>query len=336
MNNYKTSKDYPHLKQLLDAGQEIVCYTTYVFGHEDKDDPNHFPVMACDVCRARKIEPTGRYVFSVRGLEYDAYCPGTSRYSSFEEMCQENNIEFLDPEEPIQSSLVVELKQYLVTTPPDQQKRDWEQIKASLPDENQISVIFYGLSGSTSQASTAVTPKVPDYDPVKAQAQMKFREVSYIVSQLLGPQALLNFDQFLGLARYFSTWSLNRVLTEIERMQAEELEYFMSECEKGNEPSPSGAVVKMKLEVLKHYIQNNLLSSKETPFQELAHLVTKKTDQVIKNDNLEKELSSLLKESGVTTDYVHQDFLRIVARHFADYGKQEFIKAMNDNHVEVI
>lgn len=114
----------------------------------------------------------------------------------------------------------MELKQYLATTPPEQQQRDWEQIKAELPDAGQVPVIFYGLSGSTSPA----TPT--DNEPLSNQS---------------------------------------------------DLDYLKSE--------------------------------------QLTHSVTKKPDQVIKNDNLEKELSSLLKESGVTTDYVHQDFLRVVARH---------------------
>jgi len=326
MNNYKTSKDYTHLKALLDAGQEIVCFTTFALGNKRKDDPNHFPFMVCDVCRAHKVEASGRYVISSRDFEYAVYHPSMYCYSSFEHMCQEHNIEFLDPDKPIHPNLVTELKQYLATTPPEQQQRDWEQIKAEIPDAGQVPVIFYGLSGSTSHTSTTVTPIDPDEDPVKAQAQMKFQEVSYIHSKLVGCQALLDFEQFLSLARYFSTYSLNMVLAETERRIFELKSGWLEK--KFNDSYGGGA-----LDYLTHilvYIKSLLSAPK------LTHSVTKKTDQVIKNDNLENELQSLLKESGVTTDYVHQDFLRVVASHFAAYGKDQFLKAMKENHVDTI
>lgn len=279
MNNYKTSKDYSHLKQLLDAGQEIVCFTTYDWDHIHEDDPNHVPIIACDVCCA--CYNSGRYVFAVRGHEYDAYYPERRRYSSFEQMCQENNIEFLDPGKPIQPNLVVELKQYLATTPPEQQQRDWEQIKAELPDAGQVPVIFYGLSGSTSHAT-----------PTDNEPQSNQSDLDYLKS-------------------------------EIEKMHS----FFLSESA---EFPQCGAYQKAEA------IADVLALFDTLPQKQLTHSVTKKPDQVIKNDNLEKELQSLLKESGVTIDYVHQDFLRVVARHFAAYGKDQFLKAMKENHVDTI
>lgn len=212
MNNYKTNKDYKHLKKLLDEGYEVVCFCTY--------DLNE-GYYVTDICKATYYD--GWYHISARGIEYCSYWPECARYKSFEDMCTQNNIEFIepvlpppavsDPDRPAYANLVVELKQYLATTPPEQQQRDWEQIKAELPDEGQVPILF------------------------------------------------------------------------------------------------------------------NI---------ELARPVTKENDLVIKNGNLEKELESLLKQCGVTAEYVHQDFLRIVASHFTDYGKQEYIKAIKQNHIDTI
>ena len=198
MNNYKTSKDYSQLKALLDAGYEVIII---------------HPIYG--VAKAYKYESPNQCLVK---YDFSSFTIFPSRFDRFHKILIDQDIEYIEPTHPAAvpagrpayTNLVVELKQYLATTPPEQQQRDWEQIKAELPDAGQVPVIFYGLSGSTSPA---------------------------------------------------------------------------------------------------------------TP-----------TD----NDNLEKELQSLLKESGVTTDYVHQDFLRVVARHFAAYGKDQFIKAMKENHVDTI
>ena len=259
MNNYKTSKDYKHLKKLLDDGYQVVCFCTYDWADGE---------YVTDICSATCYD--GRYQISARGIEYGAYWRGMHRFKSFEDMCTQHNIEFIeptlltaasDPDRPAYANLVVELKQYLATTPPEQQQRDWEQIKAELPDEGQVPVIFYGLSGSTSHTSTSVTPVDTDEDLVKAQAQMKFREVSYIHSQLVGPQALLDFDQFLALARYFSTYSLNRVLAETERRISEIKSGWLEK--KCNDSYGGGA-----LDYLTHilvYIKSLLSAPKHTP-----------------------------------------------------------------------
>ena len=314
MNNYKTSKDYSHLKALLDAGQEVIII---------------HPIYG--VGKAYKYESSDHKIVK---YDFASFTIFSSRLPRLKEILTEQNIEYIEPTSPAvipagrpaYTNLVVELKEYLATTPPEQQQRDWEQIKAELPDAGQVPVIFYGLSGSTSHTSTTVTPIDPDEDPVKAQAQMKFQEVSYIHSKLVGSQALLDFEQFLSLARYFSTYSLNMVLAETERRIFEIKSGWLEK--KFNDSYGGGA-----LDYLTHilvYIKSLLSAPK------LTHSVTKKTDQVIKNDNLENELQSLLKESGVTTDYVHQDFLRVVASHFAAYGKDQFLKAMKENHVDTI
>jgi len=245
--NYKTSKDYPHLKQLLDDGHKVIII---------------HPILGVG-CACRYVcDSQIKYAFNSFSIYGD-------RLPRFEEVLTEQNIEYIeptllttasDPDRPAYANLVVELKQYLVTTSPEQQQRDWEQIKAELPYEGQVPVIFYGLSGSTSHTSTSVTPVDTDEDLVKAQAQMKFREVSYINSQLVGPQALLDFDQFLALARYFSTYSLNRVLAETERRISEIKSGWLEK--KCNDSYGGGA-----LDYLTHilvYIKSLLAAHKQT------------------------------------------------------------------------
>ena len=49
-------------------------------------------------------------------------------------------------------------------------------------------------------------------------------------------------------------WQKAQILAEIKKMQDDEKKWFMEACEQGEEPSPSGAVVLMKLELLEHNI----------------------------------------------------------------------------------
>ncbi len=85
MKGYKTSKDYKRLKELLDAGYEVVCFTTYDFGDGD---------YVTDICKA--INYGDRYQISARGIEYTSYWPGMYRFSSFEDACKNSDIEFID------------------------------------------------------------------------------------------------------------------------------------------------------------------------------------------------------------------------------------------------
>ena len=269
MNNYKTSKDYSHLKALLDAGQEVIII---------------HPI--CGVGKARRYMS---FDFKIK-YAFNSFSIYGDRIQRFEEVLTKENIEYIEPTlstdasdstRPAYTNLVVELKQYLSTTPPEQQQRDWEQIKAELPDAGQVPVIFYGLSGSTSPAL-----------PTDNEPQSNQSDLDYLKS-------------------------------EIEKMYS----FFLSESA---EFPQCGAYQKAEV------IADVLALFDSLPQKQLTHSVTKKPDQVIKNDNLEKELESLLKECGVTTDYVHQDFLRVVARHFTAYGKDQFIKAMKQNHVDTI
>lgn len=83
---YKTSRDYKRLKALLEAGYEVVCFTTYDWG-------SGYEVT--DVCRARFDGE--RYQISARGIEYCCYWAGMHRYKSFEDACEQSKIEFIEP-----------------------------------------------------------------------------------------------------------------------------------------------------------------------------------------------------------------------------------------------
>lgn len=269
MNNYKTSKDYSQLKALLDAGYEVIII---------------HPIYG--VAKAYKYESPNQCLVK---YDFSSFTIFPSRFDRFHKILIDQDIEYIEPTlpaavpagRPAYTNLVVELKQYLATTPPEQQQRDWEQIKAELPDAGQVPVIFYGLSGSTSPAT-----------PTDNEPQSNQSDLDYLKS-------------------------------EIEKMHS----FFLSESA---EFPQCGAYQKAEA------IADVLALFKTLPQKQLTHSVTKKSDQVIKNDNLEKELQSLLKESGVTTDYVHQDFLRVVASHFAAYGKDQLLKAMKENHVDTI
>ena len=88
MNGYKTSKDYKRLKELVDNGYRVVCFTTY-------DWDEGYDVT--DICCADQYD--GRYRLSARGIEYGAYWKGMKRFESFENMCEHCRIEFIEPTE---------------------------------------------------------------------------------------------------------------------------------------------------------------------------------------------------------------------------------------------
>ena len=54
--NYITSKDYKHLKELLDSGIVVVGFTTYDFNRFGKDEPDYKPMIVTDVCLIRLID----------------------------------------------------------------------------------------------------------------------------------------------------------------------------------------------------------------------------------------------------------------------------------------
>ena len=80
---YKTSKDYKRLKELLDEGFDVICFCDY--GDQYRD-----------LCYAYKDDDW--YRISSRCIEYNVYWKDMHRYSSFEEMCKDSNIEFIEPQ----------------------------------------------------------------------------------------------------------------------------------------------------------------------------------------------------------------------------------------------
>lgn len=90
---YETSRDYKRLKELLDAGKEVVCFTTYDFFRHNREE--HEPYMTTDVCYAVK-RTNGTYDFSVRGTGYGDYDPSFHKFS-FEDFCEKRlDLEFID------------------------------------------------------------------------------------------------------------------------------------------------------------------------------------------------------------------------------------------------
>lgn len=91
---YKTSRDYTHLRELLDKGIEVVCFTTYNFFNHEKDKE---PYMVTDICVARKNSLNGEYDFGARGIGYGDYDPGYHTFS-FEDFCEKClNLEYIEP-----------------------------------------------------------------------------------------------------------------------------------------------------------------------------------------------------------------------------------------------
>ena len=101
MKGYKTSKDYKRLKELLDKGYEVVCFTTYDFLQYDREP--HEPLMTTDVCTAKLLDKGNkyeRYSVSCRGTGFiDYWLHGFEHGYTFEELLEKNNIEFIEPEE---------------------------------------------------------------------------------------------------------------------------------------------------------------------------------------------------------------------------------------------
>ena len=94
--NYKVSKDYPRLKQLLDSGHWVACWVTYDWSRGD----GH---MVTDIALAKHRGVVGYEQYSVacRGTGFDDVFPQWIEnyteeylYSSWEKM----NLQFIDPD----------------------------------------------------------------------------------------------------------------------------------------------------------------------------------------------------------------------------------------------
>lgn len=83
---YQTSKDYAHLKELLDAGQYVVCFVDFDMS---KDMAYKFQ----DICLASKKQY--EYDFAVRGISYLSF--NFKWDTDFESLCKCYGVEFLEP-----------------------------------------------------------------------------------------------------------------------------------------------------------------------------------------------------------------------------------------------
>ena len=103
MKGYKTSKDFKHLKELLDAGKEVVCFITYDFNERHKGEKDYKPIITTDVCMARLADKGSKYEnyhLSCRGTGFITYWTRDFDYKyTFEELCEAQNVEYIEPDE---------------------------------------------------------------------------------------------------------------------------------------------------------------------------------------------------------------------------------------------
>ena len=101
VKGYKTSKDYKRLKELLDAGYEVVCFITYDFNYYHRGEKDYEPIMVTDVCMGRLLDKGNKYE------RYSLFCRGTGfidywkvdydyKYT-FEELLEAQKVEFIEP-----------------------------------------------------------------------------------------------------------------------------------------------------------------------------------------------------------------------------------------------
>lgn len=102
MNGYKTSKDYKRLKELVESGIDVVCFVTWDFDCLKREE--HEPMWVTDVCYCRYLSCSDpqytRYMFVSRGHGFGDYWPSMDEEKyTFEEYCEANRIEFIEPTE---------------------------------------------------------------------------------------------------------------------------------------------------------------------------------------------------------------------------------------------
>lgn len=89
---YKTSKDYRHLKELLDGNVNVVCFINYDAAPTTK-------YVFQDLCIARKQNQC--YQFDARGINYASWCEEFTRHVglayTFEELCASMGVEYIEP-----------------------------------------------------------------------------------------------------------------------------------------------------------------------------------------------------------------------------------------------
>ena len=101
MYMYRTSKDYTHLKELLDSGQRVVCFVEWV------GPSKGVYTDMCYACLENPDSPEYRhYAFKVRGFGYGDYWPQIhkdhmdEKYENFtfEEYCESLKLEYIEPD----------------------------------------------------------------------------------------------------------------------------------------------------------------------------------------------------------------------------------------------
>ena len=104
MKGYKTSRDYNKLKRLVEMGQDVVCFTTWDF--DKYNSKPHEPMWTTDVCYCRYFPNANpdyvRYAFLARGITFGDYWPRMDEgKQSFEDLCKEMKIEYIEPNEEV-------------------------------------------------------------------------------------------------------------------------------------------------------------------------------------------------------------------------------------------
>lgn len=98
MINYKTSKDYTHLKDLCDNGKEVICFVTWDFNRGMGEK-----MPTTDICTLKVLSPNSpkykHYSFLVRGHEFGDYWPSIDDRFTFEELCEHLKVEYIEPNE---------------------------------------------------------------------------------------------------------------------------------------------------------------------------------------------------------------------------------------------
>jgi len=329
MNNYKTSKDYSQLKALLDAGHEVIII---------------HPIYG--VGKAYKYESSDHKIVK---YDFASFTIFSSRLPRLQEILTEQNIEYIEPTlpaavpavRPAYTNLVVELKQYLATTPPEQQQRDWEQIKAEFPDAGQVPVIFYGLSGSTSPA----TPT--DNEPQSNQSDLDYlkSEIEKMHSFFLSESA-----EFPQCGAYQKAEAIADVLALFDSLPQKQLTHSVTKKTDQVPKFKIGDRIRLKQSkdtdtgVLITDIsgRGRYLSEKgiicDIKEQDMWQLVPNYESGSLEQEYLRWFTNHFngKRDISMSGEYLERGTQLELARYFAEYGKKEFIKAMKENHVDTI
>lgn len=104
--NYKVSKDYPRLKQLLDEGNKVVCWVTYVW---DRGNGR----IVTDIAEAKRlgVYEYMNYKIGVRGYCFWNTFPNWEEVNHTDEGMykewEDFNLQFIDPD-PSRNTLDLE------------------------------------------------------------------------------------------------------------------------------------------------------------------------------------------------------------------------------------